>query len=535
MHSAEFSLSLGTSEFAALRGANQIYVDKTDLIFNIASQRRKFLLIRPRRFGKSLLVSTFASLFKNGVDHFSGLAIEKLWQDRKYDVVRLDFSGLKEFVSKDHFEFNLRSELINAFSPLGFHFDKENADVSFFVQLRTWLNSLPPSSLVLLIDEYDTPLTAHLGSPEKFKAVRAELEKFYAVLKNADGCLRFFFMTGITKFSNTSIFSEFNNFNDISLNSKYSAILGLTEEEIVRYFDLHLIRAQKVLRLSREELLQELKENYDGFCFDRNAQTHVYCPWSVLSFLQNPEEGFLNYWYESGGRPAVLKGYLASHRIENPFEFDEDKQIRLTDLQAARGYETIGLDALLTQAGYLTIKSVRSNGTATIGYPNREVELSIAQLYADELLQGKFIDPMGASMLSDLLGTGTLESIVRRFNDGINQIDYHNFPIASKAACRACIQLFLMGSALIPEVEKHSALGRSDLEVAVGSRRWVFEFKFAHSSDEVENLLKEGEEQMRSRRYGEGREGIDSRALHRAVLVFNGAARRFEAYRELEK
>lgn len=162
MHSAEFSLSLGTSEFAALRGANQIYVDKTDLIFNIASQRRKFLLIRPRRFGKSLLVSTFASLFKNGVEHFSGLAIEKLWQDRKYDVVRLDFSGLKEFVSKDHFEFNLRSELINAFSPLGFHFDKENADVSFFVQLRTWLNSLPPSSLVLLIDEYDTPLTAHL-------------------------------------------------------------------------------------------------------------------------------------------------------------------------------------------------------------------------------------------------------------------------------------------------------------------------------------------------------------------------------------
>ena len=530
--SIDLSLPLGTSEFAALRGSNQIYVDKTNLIFEMAAQRRKFFLARPRRFGKSLLVSTFASLFKNGVELFSGLAIEKLWQDRKYDVVRLDFSGLKEFVSKEQFEFTLRSELINAFSPLGFYFDKENADVSFFVQLRTWLNSLPQSSLVLLIDEYDTPLTAHLGSPEKFKTVRAELEKFYAVLKNADGCLRFFFMTGITKFSNTSIFSEFNNFNDISLNSKYSAILGLTEDEIVRYFDLHLIRAQKVLHLSREELLRELKENYDGFCFDRNAQTHVYCPWSVLSFLQNPEEGFLNYWYESGGRPAVLKGYLASHRIENPFEFDEDKQIRLTDLQAARGYETIGLDALLTQAGYLTIKTVRSNGTATIGYPNREVELSIAQLYADELLQGKFIDPMGAPMLSDLLGTGTLESIVKRFNDGINQIDYHNFPIASEAACRACIQLFLMGSALIPEVEKHSALGRSDLEVAVGSRRWVFEFKFAHSSDEVENLLEEGEEQMRSRRYGEG---IDSRALHRAVLVFNGAARRFEAYQELEK
>lgn len=109
--SIDLSLPLGTSEFTALRGSNQIYVDKTDLICEMAAQRRKFFLARPRRFGKSLLVSTFASLFKDGVKHFSGLTIEKLWQDRKYDVVRLDFSGLKEFVSKDQFEFTLRSEL----------------------------------------------------------------------------------------------------------------------------------------------------------------------------------------------------------------------------------------------------------------------------------------------------------------------------------------------------------------------------------------------------------------------------------------
>ena len=259
---------------------------------------------------------------------------------------------------------------------------------------------------------------------------------------------------------------------------------------------------------------------------------HIFDIYTINALSFDLLRASLNYWYESGGRPAVLKGYLASHRIENPFEFDEDKQVRLTDLQAARGYETIGLDALLTQAGYLTIKSVRPNVTATIGYPNREVELSIAQLYADELLQGKFIDPMGAPMLSDLLGTGTLESIVRRFNDGIHQIDYKNFPITNEAACRACIQLFLMGSALIPEVEKHTSLGRSDLEVAVGSRRWVFEFKFAHSQAEVAALLEEGEKQIISRRYGEG---VDRRELHRAVLVFNGASRHFEAYREVKQ
>ena len=155
-------------------------------------------------------------------------------------------------------EHPLRSELINAFSPLGFHFDKENTDVSFFVQLRTWLNSLPQSSLVLLIDEYDTPLTAHLGSPENFSAFRAELEKFYAVLKNADGCLRFFFMTGITKFSHTSIFSEFNTLNDISLNSKYSTILGLTEEEIIERDRLR----QEYLAAFRQNLRAQLDNTY---------------------------------------------------------------------------------------------------------------------------------------------------------------------------------------------------------------------------------------------------------------------------------
>lgn len=524
------SLPLGTSDFSALRSAGQIYVDKTDLVSDMAMQRRKFFLARPRRFGKSLLVSTFASLFQNGLKDFSGLAIENSWHEECYDVVRLDFSSLKEYSSKSQFESDLRGELISAFSPLGFNFDKNNPDISFFIQLRSWLNALPKSSLVLLIDEYDTPLTSHLDDACVFGAIRSELEKFYSVLKNADGCLRFFFMTGITKFSNTSIFSEFNNITDISLDSKYSTLLGLTENEIEAYFERHLVRAEKELGLNRTELLHLLKEHYDGFCFDRAAESHVYCPWSVLSFLQNPREGFLNYWYASGGRPAVLNSYLMSHRIENPFGFDEDKQIHLSDLQAARGYQTIGLEALLTQAGYLTIKSVRPNGAATIGYPNKEVELSMAQLYADQLLQGKFIDPIGAPMLSDLLESGSAASVIQRFNDGINQIDYQNFPITNEAACRACIQLFLMGSALIPEVEKHSALGRSDLEVRAGKRHWVFEFKFAWQPAEVPKLLEAGKEQMLSRRYGEG---VGAKDLKRVVLVFCGETRRFEAWEEI--
>ena len=338
-------------------------------------------------------------------------------------------------------------------------------------------------------------------------------------------------MTGITKISNTSIFSALNDLTDISLDTKYSTLLGLTEREISLYFEDYLSRAEKALKISRNELLDKIRENYDGFCFDRTGKNHVYCPWSVLNFLNNPEEGFLNYWYASGGQPRVLLNYLKSHKIANPFAFDENVQIRLSELMAAREYKKIGIEALLAQAGYLTIRSVRSNGYVELGYPNKEVELSMAQLYADELLRGNNLDPLGVPMLSELIESGTLNDIVARFNDGINLIDYQNFPITTEAACRASIQLFLMGAALMPEVEKHSALGRRDLEVRAGNRHWVFEFKFAADAHEVPKLLERGKEQILSRRYGEGpQEG----ELRRAVLVFNAETRRFEKWLEVD-
>ncbi len=523
-------LSLGTSDFVALRRNRMIYADKTDLIYSLASTRARIFLARPRHFGKSLLVSTLQSLFSDGLKYFSGLQIEKRWTDRQYDVVRLDFSGLKIFDNLDQFERDFKSVLLEAFLPLGFNVDNRRENIVFFDQFKSWLLTLPPDSLVLLIDEYDTPLTSHLDDDEAFDVIRNHLDKFYTVLKSAERCLRFFFMTGITQLSSTSIFSAFNNLTDISLDTKYSQLLGLTEQEISLHFEDYLASAEKVLRLNRDQLRNALRENYDGFCFDRKAQNHIYCPWSFLNFLNNPEEGFLNYWYASGGQPKVLLNYLKKHKLANPFAFDEPRQIRLSELTAAREYKDIGIEALLAQAGYLTIRSVRSNGYAELGYPNKEVELSMAQLYTDELLRGKNLDPMGVPMLSELIETGSLEEIVARFNAGINLIDYQNFPITTEAASRACIQLFLMGAALMPEVEKHTALGRSDLEVRAGKRHWVFEFKYAAKTKAAAELLEAGREQMLSRRYGMG---PGAGELHRAVLVFCGETRRFERWLEI--
>ena len=204
-------LPVGMSGFDSLRQSRNIYVDKTRLIYQLAAKAGgKVFLARPRRFGKSLLVSTFESLFKHGLRDFQGLAIEKQWDDKTYDVVRLDFSRAKQFATGQEFRLRLDSLLTQAFGNLGFAYSPDPLHTACD-QLSGWLEKRPKSMLVLLIDEYDAPLTACLDKPELFEQVRSSLSDFYSVLKSNDSALRFLFITGITKYSKVSIFSELNN------------------------------------------------------------------------------------------------------------------------------------------------------------------------------------------------------------------------------------------------------------------------------------------------------------------------------------
>lgn len=286
-------LPLGSSDFAALRSQGQIYVDKTALIYEIASKRQKFFLSRPRRFGKSLLISTFESLFKYGLRDFKGLAIEKLWKDENtYNVVRLDFSEAKNFRNLEEFSARLTSVLSRGFSNCGFSY-RENPIETVSDQLSDWLKTIPLNSLVLLIDEYDAPLTSCLSNRDLFEDVRTRLSDFYSKIKSNDGAVRFFFMTGITKFNKTSIFSELNNFSDLTLDVDFGTLLGYTHDEVEQYFGAYLDRASELLNKPRKELLSELTNCYDGFCFERSATQHVFSPWSVLKFLSSPRNGLI--------------------------------------------------------------------------------------------------------------------------------------------------------------------------------------------------------------------------------------------------
>ena len=479
-------LPLGSSSFVLLRQNNQIYVDKTALLYALCCHRAKIFIARPRRFGKSLLLSTIESLFKDGLQYFEDLAIASKWTDKTYTVFRLDFSLAKDFTTISEFAKYFEYMLEDAAKRAGLTVPNKGEDP--FARFASLISTLPVSSLVLLIDEYDAPLTAHLGDPILFEAIQRTLSRFYAVLKTYDEVFRFFFMTGITKLSNTGIFSSFNDLTDISSNSLYGTLLGLTEDEIEFYFSDYLNRAANILHTDRAAIKAQLRANYNGFCFDEKVSTSVYCPWSVLNFFAAPDRGFQNYWYQSGGQANVLMQYLRSHKLENPAKYNQPIGLGWNDLRAFE-QKGISLEVLLVQCGYLTIKRALSPDFVEVGYPNPEVSRSMAGLYTDELLRNADRISIGFYNIASILANGSLDDAIDIFNRTFNVLDYNRYPVTNEATCRAFLQVLLIGAGLSPSVETHSALGRSDIEVEAGDRHWVFEIKFARTPSEVERLI----------------------------------------------
>ncbi|WP_289175681.1 AAA family ATPase, partial [uncultured Parasutterella sp.] len=359
------------------------------------------------------------------------------------------------------------------------------------------------NSLVILIDEYDVPLTGCLNNKDLFESVRAVMANFYAILKSNDRVLRFAFITGITKFNKASIFFGLNNLYDLSLDVNYGSLLGYTPYEVEKYFSEFLSRAAKKLCRNKDELFTELINRYDGFCFERSASIRVFSPWSLLQFLSSPENGLIDYWFESGGRPSVLIEYLKSHSLRNPEEYGREKTISLSELSGASDIETLSDIGLLTQTRYLTIKSVRFGNTVYLDYPNVEVRTAMAQHYTSCLLNGRTAGEVGAGSIAVVLREDSAESVFHILNRLFLSIDFQGFPVRDEASVRAYVQVYIASAGLNPKIEHHNAHGRSDLEVGVGDRHWVFEFKVVRKGESKEEKLRAWVEQMTSKHYGE--------------------------------
>jgi hypothetical protein len=522
-------LPVGVTGFEQLRTSNQIYVDKTRAIAQLARQKYVcYFLARPRRFGKTLLLSTFASLFSHGLEYFQDLEIAKEWDDRTYPVVSLDFSVLNDCSDTDSFLVHFIQYVSQRFAPLGF--TSQNRDiVGFCIDFNLWLSGRT-SQIVLLIDEYDAPLTLRLNDPGAFKEISRCLSSFYRALKSSAQNIRFLFITGITKFQKTTIFSGLNNVVDISLLPEYSTLLGYTDEEIRKYFGCYLEEAGKKLGCSSDEIFINLKKYYNGYCFDPVELKTVFVPWSSLLFLASPQAGFVNYWYGSAGAPQVLREFIKFHTLENPENYAKERTVPLDSLRIPTTLDLLDSDVLLTQTGYLTIKKVDGN-TAYLGYPNLEISESMAKLYGESMLTKAGYNRVGSGILKQSLANNNLAEFVREVNRAFLSIDYKDNPVKDEASCRAILQILLINSQLDPIPELHHALGRSDLEFDVGNAHWVFELKYAKSNTEAANLLEKGAEQIRAHRYGEQ---FRATSLNRVVLVYSKETASFIFFRQVD-
>lgn len=350
--------------------ANDIYVDKTKDIYNLLTEGKFFFLSRPRRFGKSLLISTLNEIFSGNKELFKGLWIYDKIEWKKYPVIRIDFTGLVYTEGVNGFKDSFFNKIKNI--GLKYNIDiKSNDYKSSFQEFIENLSKI--EKVVILIDEYDKPIVEFIEDSDIRNQMRDILKDFYLVIKELDQYIKFAFLTGVSKFSKISIFSGLNNLRDITLEEKFSTMLGYTEKELFSYFKDHIKATADKLNLTENVLKEMLKLWYNGYSWD--GKIFVYNPFSILNVFTVQQIN--NYWFQSGTPTFLIKlikekevnvqaleKYIASDEVLNSFEIED-----------------IDVESLLFQTGYLTIKEILEPNSPfreyVFTYPNMEARESL--------------------------------------------------------------------------------------------------------------------------------------------------------------
>ena len=535
----EFTKQLpDTTDFGELIDNNCIYVDKTAIINQFASKKGPFFISRPRRFGKSTLINTLHELFAHGLEKFKGLKIEPLWKDKTYKVLHLDFSVFKETPSIGSFNNDFMDSLRFSLERAGIEPTKEKVDFPAKL-LEKSIENEDERAVVLLVDEYDAPLTAVLNDSNEFEDRRKILSNFYFTVKSFQVKFRFIFITGVTYYSHTSIFSAFNHLTDLTLDSDYGALLGYTSDELESYFSEYIDNAVETLnrkfpteRYTHEKVVEELKRNYDGYSFDEDCMHHVYNPWSILNFLKSPHRGFIPYWVSSGGStPTFLVNYL-KQKLK---KYNADELQSLLGIDSTVNKDTdslypsienisnIDLFAILYQAGYFCIKSA-FDGYFKVGIPNLEVKKAYSNLVLNQLTKSqdsklRFIEPF-----KEVLASGNLDKIKELFNTLINEFSYETVKKFNEACFRDVLKLAMLTFNVSASTEVMGACGRADITAEAGDYLYVFELKVTDNSKDIDTKLTEAKEQIIKNKYA--RRLTDKTVVPVALVLENNAKSR---------
>ena len=467
---------IGIQDFDKIINEGYTYVDKTELIYKLVHEGSYYFLSRPRRFGKSLLMSTLEAYFSGKRELFHGLAIDKLKKEwTVYPVLHLDLNTGK-YDTKDSL-FHVLDDFLCKLEATYGTFPSEKALELRFMGLIARIYEKTGKPVVILVDEYDKPLLQSINNKELQDDFRATLKAFYSALKTQDRYIRFALLTGVTKFGKVSVFSDLNNLTDISMDESYDTLCGITEEEMHRYFEEGIQKLADRYDISYEEACEKIKKRYDGYHFVEYG-TGVYNPFSLLSTFRANKFG--SFWFETG-TPTFLVQLL---QRENFYLPDLTQQQVSADMLNSIDAMDRNPIPVIYQSGYLTIKDYDEEFKVyTLGFPNEEVEEGFANYllpyYAHTGSEGA---PMYVRNFVLALRNGKPEEFMKRMQVLFADTDYK---IVGNAELYFQNAFYIVTKLLgfYTEVERTISDGRIDMIVKTKDYIYIFEFKYDQSAD----------------------------------------------------
>ena len=475
-------LALGHQEFSEVISNNCIYVDKTETIYKLINEGDYYFLSRPRRFGKSLLTNTIKELFLSNKKLFKDLWIYDKWNwDKKHEVIKISFSNM------DYQTHGLTLAITNKLDDIA----KENkiklnrkTPADKFEELIKKMSET--EKVAVLIDEYDKPIIDYMNDIPQAEENRGILKNFYSIIKDADKYIRFFFLTGVSKFSQVSIFSDLNNLKDITINKNFSQIVGFTKEEVEKYFPDYISDAAKTFEDIFPDIMQEIKKWYNGYSWD--GKTYVYNPVSLMNFFENQD--FRNFWF-STGTPTMLMDIIKEQKLT---PFDIEHTYTSTEILDKYDFKNIKLSSLLFQTGYLTIESINlRNRRIKLHYPNNEVEEAFSKHILAKLADA-YLDRTDSLLfkIADSFSDNTIEKLIQFLNTLFKNIPYSIIE-DKESYFHSLFYLVMKLTNYQIDAEVLTIDGRIDAVVKTDTDIYIIEFKINQSAKKAVQQIKDKE------------------------------------------
>ncbi|MDR1860300.1 MAG: ATP-binding protein [Bacteroidales bacterium] len=499
-------LPTGIQTFERIINENRLYVDKTQMLTELIDEGGQYFFARPRRFGKSLAVTTLEALLQGRKDLFKGLYAEKWFKERPdfkpCPVISLSMNKITTEQGLEALNSSLFSHLKEVARNLKVELEDGKSGGELFNSLINNLYNKHDSQIAILIDEYDKPYIDYIDDPVGANEVRNVLANLYVQVKANDKYLRFVFMTGISKFAKMGVFSKLNNLTDISLRDNYAALCGITKDELLANFDDYLHITAEEMQITKEELVDKMEFQYDGFSF--NGKIRLYNPYSLLRFF---EEKYLeNFWFD-GGTSTMMAKYIQTHTFT--IEQFRGFPVMRDFVRNPGEMDSAPTEGFLFQCGFLTLRE----GTVkdfSLDYPNREVLDALSRLLSQKLLQNNYENL--TNVLYYALDGKEVSGVIRSFNSLLASIPYDDYAQAVQQSIRlsspihewlyrSSIFAFVRGCGLNVQAEMHTNKGRAGLVINYKGQVWIIELKVVYKGEDPAVKAQEAYNQIFEKNY----------------------------------